>query len=87
MKYIIFLARVEIYLNHFLTTKKCVGSCIVGCTVDIKTNIPGRKVGEKLRLCLVAIFLRSVKNLLYIAVSLLGSKENTNGNMTYPTNV
>ena len=43
-------------------------------------------LGEKLRLCLLAISLSSVKNLLYVAVSLLGSKENTNGNMTSPTN-
>jgi hypothetical protein len=32
------------------------------------------------------ISLSSVKNMLYVAVSLLGSKENTNANMTSPTN-
>jgi len=48
----------------------------------VNTNLSGRK----LRLCLLAISLSSVKNLLYVAMSLLGSKENTNGNITSPTN-
>jgi hypothetical protein len=38
------------------------------------------------KLCLLTISLSYVENLLYIAVSIFGSKENTNGKITSPCN-